>query len=223
MVQKLTMRNITDAFIYTHKNRKQLEEFKRLLMKSGYFKDAEGAKLSTRKIKESNYIDVRVLKISDDEEEFKFAIAVLPTNDLTVERMKNLNKQAEEMFEPEGMYGLKDVDALRAVLALCNQETFGREYHPTIIDKAAFIWYSVATKQMFHNGNKRTALLAGLTLLAQNFITFKIKDSVELYDISVKIAEGKMSQKELKKYIEKNSLLDLEMIKEVNDIYHIFN
>ncbi|GAP00485.1 type II toxin-antitoxin system death-on-curing family toxin [Fructobacillus ficulneus] len=209
---------VTNVFIYTHDNRKQLEEFKRLLLQSSIFSGAENAKLTT--VKQRGY---RLLTVADKDTSFKFALITFQVNSLTVDRMKSLNKQAEKMFETDSIYGLKDLEGLEQLLALCNQETFGREYHPTIVDKAAYLWYSLATKQLFHNGNKRTALLAGLVFLDQNFIKFKIKDAKKLYEISVKIAEGKMSQIELKKYIMQNSSLNFEMMTKFNELYHIYD
>ncbi|WP_243148624.1 Fic family protein [Oenococcus sicerae] len=55
-----------------------------------------------------------------------------------------------------------------------NQEAFGVDFHPTIIDKAAFLWYSIATKQLFNNGNKRTAFLSTIMFLKFNFLNFPI-------------------------------------------------
>lgn len=48
------------------------------------------------------------------------------------------------------------------------QVVFGRELYPSIWLKAAFIIQKLTKKHVFVDGNKRTALLSGLTFLKIN-------------------------------------------------------
>ncbi|WP_054645451.1 Fic family protein [Secundilactobacillus oryzae] len=84
--------------------------------------------------------------------------------------------------------------------------------HPTVVDKATHLWYSIATKQLFHNGNKRTALLSGITLLNLNFIDLPNVGAKELYNISLKLAEKEMSEVQLKQYILAHAVLSTKFM-----------
>jgi death-on-curing family protein len=48
------------------------------------------------------------------------------------------------------------------------QTAFGQEIHPTVIEKAAALFHSLNSNHAFHNGNKRTAVLAFDLFLAAN-------------------------------------------------------
>jgi prophage maintenance system killer protein len=50
------------------------------------------------------------------------------------------------------------------------QAGFGQEFYPTIFDKAACLFFSIAGGHIFSNGNKRTAVLALDQFLAANSI-----------------------------------------------------
>lgn len=41
-----------------------------------------------------------------------------------------------------------------------SEQLFGEDLYPTIYDKAAILMINLATKHVFHNGNKRTAIAA---------------------------------------------------------------
>lgn len=65
--------------------------------------------------------------------------------------------------------------------------------------------------------NKRTAILSGLVFLKLNVIRFVNPDQNVLYKMTVKIAEGKMTQSQLKKFIMENVILDFETINAYNE------
>lgn len=208
---------VNGAYINSHDTRKQLIEFKKLLIKSERFDGKEIIRIHSSRRK-----GYRLLKIKTDIHEYHYALITVPTNNISVERMISINAQAEQLFKEESNYGLKDKNGLEQILALSNQYTFGREYHPTIIDKASYLWYTIATKQLFHNGNKRTALLTGIQFLAMNFISLNINSAEELYDISVKIAEKRMNEAELKQFIIQNSTLHFKSMEKFNETFGIF-
>jgi len=207
---------VNGAYIYSHDNRKQLFEFKKLLVQSKVF---DSAIISLHTVQRAGY---RRLTVNTKTKKYYYALITVKTNNISVDHMVDINAQAEKLFKEDSNYGLKDRGGLEQILALSDQYTFGREYHPTIIDKATYLWYTIATKQLFHNGNKRTAMLTGLQFLAINFISLNIHTSKELYDITVKIAEKRMSESELKQFILNNSSLHLENMKKFNEIYEIF-
>lgn len=208
---------VNGAYINSHNTRKQLVEFKKLLLKSEGFEKIKFNEIHT--IKRKGY---RLLNVDTETKNLCYVLITVPVNNISVDRMIGINAQAEKLFKEESNYGLKDRNGLEQILALSNQFTFGREYHPTIINKATYLWYTIATKQLFHNGNKRTAMLTAIQFLSANFVRLNINSAEELYDISVKIAEKKMTENELKNFIFSNSSLDFTAMKKFNELYEIF-
>ncbi len=90
-----------------------------------------------------------------------------------------------------GSPGLRDLGRLEAAIAAQTQNVFGEELYPTVIDKTAAVIRGIIADHAFVDGNKRTAMLAGLTLLALNNIQFKARAG-EIEDFAVKIAIDKL-------------------------------
>ena len=125
------------------------------------------------------------------------------------------------MFREEWFYGIKDADALKALLARVDNGFFGIEPYPTTISKAKVFWYTIATKQMFNNGNKRTALLTALTFLRLNGYNLDFKDSSELYNISMDLANKIMSEDDLEQYLRQKTQVDFEQMEEITKILNL--
>ncbi len=90
-----------------------------------------------------------------------------------------------------GSSGLRDLGRLEAALATQTQNVFGEELYPYMIDKAAAIIRSIIADHAFVDGNKRTAMLVGLTLLKVNGLTFSFSAG-EIEDFAVSIAINKL-------------------------------
>lgn len=89
-----------------------------------------------------------------------------------------------------GSVGLRDLGRLDAAIATQAQHVFDEELYPTIVDKAAAMIRSIIADHPFVDGNKRTAMLTGLTFLAINHVQFMAKPG-EIEDFAVKIANKK--------------------------------
>lgn len=89
--------------------------------------------------------------------------------------------------ETGGSAGLRDLGRLEAAIATQSQAVFGEELYPEIFDKAAAIIKGIIADHPFVDGNKRTALLAGLTLFAINDVTFTAQAG-EIEDFAVEVA-----------------------------------
>lgn len=161
--------------------------------------------LSLNKVQERIYLVT--LKIHEDVIG-KWVVMSIKKSKFTMDDLKELNRQAEKIFREEWFYGIKDYDGIDQLLAKVDNEYFGFKPYPTTIKKAKAFWYSIATKQMFHNGNKRTALLAALLYLKLNGYIFIEKNEDKLYDVSLKLAKKEMSEEELENYILENSRID---------------
>ena len=71
-----------------------------------------------------------------------------------------------------GSAGQRDPGRLEAAIAAQTQNVFGEEMYPSLTDKAAAMIRGIIADHPFVEGNKRTAILAGLTLLDVNDIYF---------------------------------------------------
>ena len=82
---------------------------------------------------------------------------------LTLEQLFELPALVIE--ETGGSTGLRDLGRLEAAIATQTQNVFGEELSPSIADKSAAMTRGIIADHAFVDGNKRTAMLAGLTLL----------------------------------------------------------
>jgi death-on-curing family protein len=115
--------------------------------------------------------------------------------------MALINVQAETLFREETTYGVKDSDGIKRILGAVLNGYGNMEFYPGVINKAAAYWYKMATSQMFHNGNKRTALMSGLYYLVMNGFILKTVDGNNLYRLTLDIANERMTQSELESFI----------------------
>lgn len=195
-------------------NRKQINEFKKVFARSVNLSkvDSKRWKLSLKKDRRGIYF----LYLYFDDELIDFW-GVLSFNHIriTISFLEEINVTAEKMFKEEWVYGIKDKNALESMIGQSEQEFYGIQLYPTIIKKAAYYWYHIATKQMFHNGNKRTALLTGITFLGINGYNLSIDDTEMLYNISLDLANHSMNIRQLEDFIFKNVTIDFEWMSNV--------
>ena len=87
-------------------------------------------------------------------------------NFLTVEQVMQLHVLV--VSETGGSTGLRDLGRLEAVIASQSQNVFGQETYDTAVEKSAALIRGIIGDHPFVDGNKRTAMLAGLTFLKIN-------------------------------------------------------
>jgi death-on-curing protein len=104
---------------------------------------------------------------------------------LTLEQLLELH--ALVVDSTGGSAGLRDLGRLEAAIATQSQIVFGEELYSSLLDKAAAIIRAIIADHPFIDGNKRTAMLTGLTLLDINGVSFSAKKR-EIEDLAVKIA-----------------------------------
>jgi death-on-curing protein len=90
-----------------------------------------------------------------------------------------------------GSGGLRDLGRLEAAIAAQTQNVFGEELYPSLTDKAAAMIRGIIADHAFVDGNKRTAMLTGLTLLHINGLVFHFNEG-EIENYAVKIATQKL-------------------------------
>lgn len=125
-------------------------------------------------------------------------IDINPVN-FDFEIMVALNQIARDLFEENGVYGVKFDGQIKYILNASLYPPLGVDYPMTILERAAFYWVRIATKQAYHNGNKRTALLSALAYLDLNGYIFDEEALVhetgkDMYGISVDIANGNLTE-----------------------------
>jgi death on curing protein len=117
---------------------------------------------------------------------------------LTLEQLLEIHALA--LDKTGGGAGLRDLGRLESAIAAQTQSAFGEDLYPTITDKAAAVIRGIIADHPFVDGNKRTGMLAGLTLLAINSIRFKAAPG-EIEDFAVKVATDKLDVPEIAKWL----------------------
>ena len=104
---------------------------------------------------------------------------------LTLEQLLELHVLVIQ--QTGGSQGLRDLGRLEAAIATQTQSVFDEELYPTLYEKAAAMIRGIVADHPFVDGNKRTAMLTGLTFLHINGIIFAAKPG-ELEDFAVQVA-----------------------------------
>ena len=109
---------------------------------------------------------------------------------------------AEQIVEHGGSAGIRDHGLLESALARPrNQAAYGE---PTAFDLAAAYAFGIAKNHPFVDGNKRVALVAGVTFLELNGWRFAAAEedaAVAFLDL----ASGKLTEREFSRWLEANS------------------
>ena len=105
--------------------------------------------------------------------------------ELSIEQLLELHTLA--VNHSGGSIGVRDIGRLEAAVAVQSQEVFGQELYMSVPEKAAALIRGIVQDHPFVDGNKRTAMLSGLTLLEINGLIFTANKG-ELEDFAVRIA-----------------------------------
>lgn len=103
-------------------------------------------------------------------------------------------------LSPKEMVGVKEPEALEALIALPKQEVFGKELYPTIFEKAAILLINLIKRHPFFNGNKRTAVIACVSFLKYNNFNLEMSQD-SLVQLAVNIATNNTEFEILKKEV----------------------
>jgi death-on-curing protein len=95
-----------------------------------------------------------------------------------------------------GIDGIRDENLLESSLNSPFQSFDGVELYPSLMQKAAWIGYSLISNHPFIDGNKRIGIHIMLVFLSLNGIELNYAQE-ELIDIGLKLAAGKMKAEEL--------------------------
>ena len=121
-------------------------------------------------------------------------------------------KLAREKFssdEPIPDFSTRFPNALESCLAVPFQRFSGKSLYPTLVSKAAMLFYLLIKNHPFQNGNKRIAMTTLFVFLYRNGKWLRV-DTQELYNFTVWVAQSprtvkdetvKATEKFLKKYL----------------------
>ncbi len=90
---------------------------------------------------------------------------------LSLDELVEINRQAIDAFGGSfyaGDNNLINPGTLIYTLDSLDAEVFGNELYPAIEQKAAVLGWNIIVKHVFHDGNKRTGILACITFLELN-------------------------------------------------------
>jgi len=121
---------------------------------------------------------------------------------LTLEQLLEIH--AILVNETGGSLGLRDLGRLESAIATQTQNVFGEELYPSAINKAAAIIRAIIADHPFVDGNKRTAMLSGLTLLEANGMRFYANKG-EIEDFAVKIAVEHFDVPQISQWLEEHT------------------
>lgn len=121
---------------------------------------------------------------------------------LTLEQLLEIHALVVEATG--GSTGLRDLGRLESVIASQTQNVFGEDLYPEIIDKAAAMIRGVIADHPFVDGNKRTAMLTGLTLLELNKVSFTAQPG-EIEDFAVDIATKHIDVPQISNWLQSHS------------------
>jgi death-on-curing family protein len=91
---------------------------------------------------------------------------------------------------PVGPGGCRDVNLLESAVARPFQSAFGEDAYPTILKKAVALFHSLNSNHPFHDGNKRTAIIALDDFLVANGYLQDLS-SDEVYKLAMQTASYK--------------------------------
>ena len=127
---------------------------------------------------------------------------------LTLEQILQLH--ALVLVKDGGADGVRDVGRLEAAVSTQHQVVFGEELYATVFAKAAALMRGIVGDHPFTDGNKRTAMLAGLTLLEVNGYNF-IAQRGELENFAVRVAIDHFDIDAIADWLERHSR-DVSMV-----------
>lgn len=87
---------------------------------------------------------------------------------LTTNQVIAINTVQIRLYSPKEQIGVKDPSLLDSAINRPKQSVFGQDAYPSIYEKAAALFESIAKNHAFHNANKRTALASLIIFLKIN-------------------------------------------------------
>ena len=101
-----------------------------------------------------------------------------------------------------GVDNLRSRESLENTLYLIDNEVFGVDQFPTLLEKAAALGECIIARHVFWDGNKRTGIYGTWMFLKANGVNVNLDASVE--DLAVDVASGKAGFDEFLDWLHKH-------------------
>lgn len=121
---------------------------------------------------------------------------------LTIESVLKIHSRTIERFG--GAVGIRNQEGLESAVSQ-PQATFENAFlHKNIFEMAAAYIFHISQNHLFIDGNKRTALAAGLSFLMINGYEIVAKND-HLYKAMMEVASGQLFKSNIALFLEKNT------------------
>jgi death-on-curing protein len=114
----------------------------------------------------------------------------------------------EEQKENNSAYEVRDTGKLESSIVQPFQKVGGEDLYPTLISKAAMLYYFCIKNHPFEDGNKRMGIFALIIYLAKNGYWLDATNE-DLFNLTVRTAASGMNEKdevvsEIESFVEEN-------------------
>jgi death on curing protein len=123
---------------------------------------------------------------------------------LTTNQVIAINTVQIRLYSPKEPVGVKDSGLLDSAINRPKQSVFGNDAYPSIYEKAAALFESIAKNHAFHNANKRTALASLIVFLKINHYRWTMGIQEE-QDFTVDVVNHKYTFEEIAAIIKGNT------------------
>lgn len=115
---------------------------------------------------------------------------------LTTNQVIAINTVQIRLYSPKEQIGVKDPGLLDSAINRPKQSVLGQDAYPSIYEKAAALFESIAKNHAFHNANKRTALASLIVFLKINHYRWTMGIDEE-QDFTVDVVNHKYTFQEI--------------------------
>lgn len=123
---------------------------------------------------------------------------------LTTNQVIAINTVQIRLYSPNEPVGVKDAGLLDSAINRPKQSLFGNDDYPTVYEKAAALFESIAMNHAFQNANKRTALASLIVFLKINHYQWTMRIEEE-QDFTVDVVNHKYTFDEIVSIIENHT------------------
>jgi death-on-curing protein len=123
---------------------------------------------------------------------------------LTTNQVITINTVQIRLYSPQELVGVKSPSLLDSAINRPMQSVFGDDAYPSIYEKAAALFESIAKNHAFHNANKRTALAFLIVFLKINHYKWTLGIEEE-QDFTVDVVNHKHTFEEIVSIIKENT------------------
>jgi len=121
---------------------------------------------------------------------------------LTVEEVILIHKY--ELQRYGGVDGIRSINLLESAVHRPSTSFGGSEIYLTVFDKAASLIQAIIKNHPFIDGNKRTAMIAGIVFLKMNYYETSVSQK-KLVELALEIADSKLSLEDIAVFLEAHS------------------